>query len=424
MDEALRGRLAAAIAARFDDQIEATRRLVAIPSLRGAEGPALDLMADLMRQRGLAVDDWTIAADELRHLAGWGPLETPSAAVRSVVGTRQGTGDGRSLILQGHIDVVPAGPLDMWRHPPFDPVVEGDWMYGRGACDMKSGMIAILCALDALDAVGLTPKGRLHVQSVVEEESTGLGALATLARGYRAEACLIPEPTGGRLNRAQVGVLWFRLRVRGRPAHVAYAGDGANAIMAAYHLLQALHGLELAWNERAKTATHFGDLDHPINFNAGIIKGGDWASSVPAWCDVDCRIAVLPGWSLADCRAEIERTVAEAAKHHDFLREHPPELVWSGFIAEGHSFQNATVEAVVGRAAASVYGVNTVPERIMTGLTDTRFYDLYYGIPAFCFGPSGEWIHGFDERVDLRSVEQLTLFLALFIAEWCGVEAG
>lgn len=424
LDQATRSRLEEAIDAAFDDQIATTRRLVQIPSLRGAEGPAQDLMADLMRRRGYAVDDWTVAADALRDQPGWGPLETASGLVRSVVGTRQGAGDGRSLILQGHVDVVPAGPLEMWTHPPFAAVVADGCMYGRGACDMKSGLVAILYALDALDAVGLKPRGRLHVQSVIEEESTGLGALATLARGYRADGCLIPEPTGASLNRAQVGVLWFRLKVRGRPAHVADAGDGANAIMAAYHLLQALQGLETAWNERARTAVQFASVDHPIHFNAGLIKGGDWASSVPAWCDVDCRIAVLPGWSLADCRAEIERTVAAAAASHPFLAECPPEVVWSGFLAEGYTFANAAMEAAIATAAAQVYGVDDVPERIMTGLTDTRFYGLYHGIPATCFGATGSWIHGFDERVDLGSVRQLTLFLALYVAAWCGVEAA
>ncbi len=423
MDDATRASLEAAIAAGFDAQIETTRRLVAVPSVRGAEGPAQDLMADELRRRGYAVDDWTVPADELKHLEGWGPLETPSGAVRSVVGTRQAAGDGRSLILQGHVDVVPAGPLEMWTHPPFDPVVKDGFMYGRGACDMKSGLIAALYALDALQAVGLRPRGRVHVQSVIEEESTGLGALATLARGYRADACLIPEPTAGALNRAQVGVLWFRLKVRGRPTHVAYAGEGANAIMAAFHLLQALEGLEAEWNERARTAPHFAAVDHPLNFNAGIIRGGDWASSVPAWCDVDCRIAVLPGWSLDAAKAEIERTVAAAASTHAFLKEHPPEVVWSGFQSEGFAFADDATEAAVAQAAAAAYGVNTVPERIMTALTDTRFYGLYYGIPAFCFGPKGEWIHGFDERVDLDSVRKTTLFIALFVAAWCGVEA-
>ena len=156
-----------------------------------------------------------------------------------MVGTyRPATNAGKSLILQGHCDVVPTGPLDMWETPPFSPVVKDGKMYGRGACDMKSGTIGALYALDAIKAAGLKPTARIHFQSVIEEESTGVGALSTLQRGYRADACFIPEPTSGKMVRSQVGVIWFRLKVRGFPVHVFEAGSGSNAIMAAYHLIQ------------------------------------------------------------------------------------------------------------------------------------------------------------------------------------------
>jgi acetylornithine deacetylase len=192
-----------------------------------------------------------------------------------VVGTyRPPTNAGKSLILQGHCDVVPPGPLDMWETPPFSPVIKDGWMYGRGACDMKSGTIGALYALDAIKAAGLRPTGRIHFQSVIEEESTGVGALSTLQRGYRADACFIPEPTGGKMVRSQVGVIWFRLKVRGHPVHVFEAGSGSNAITAAYHLISGLQKLEAEWNERAKSDRHFEALTHPINFNPGIIRGG------------------------------------------------------------------------------------------------------------------------------------------------------
>ena len=156
-----------------------------------------------------------------------------------MVGTyRPATNAGKSLILQGHCDVVPAGPLDMWETPPFSPVVKDGRMYGRGACDMKSGTIGALYALDAIKAAGLAGRPRgFTFRSVIEEESTGVGALSTLQRGYRADACFIPEPTGGKMVRSQVGVIWFRLKVRGFPVHVFEAGSGSNAIMAAYHLI-------------------------------------------------------------------------------------------------------------------------------------------------------------------------------------------
>ena len=109
--------------------------------------------------------------------------------------------------------MVPAGPLDMWRYPPFKPIIDGDWMYGRGAGDMKAGTVAGLFALDAIKNAGFEPAARLHFQSVIEEESTGLGALSTPQRGYRADLAVIPEPSNHAIYRAQVGALWFRISV-------------------------------------------------------------------------------------------------------------------------------------------------------------------------------------------------------------------
>lgn len=416
-------RILDAVDAGFDAQLATTAEFVAIPSTRGAEGPCQDMFADLLRRRGYEVDDWHIELDDLKDMRGYGPIEHDFSKARSVVGThRPGDSKGRSLILQGHCDVVPAGPLEMWETPPFSPVIKDGRMYGRGACDMKSGTIGALYALDAIKAAGYTPAARIHLQSVIEEESTGVGALSTLQRGYRADCCFIPEPTGGRMVRSQVGVIWFRLKVRGFPVHVFEAGAGSNAITAAYHLIAALTKLEEEWNRRAASDHHFKSVVHPINFNPGIIKGGDWASSVPAWCDVDCRIAILPGWSVADHQAEIAACVAAAARDHRFLSNNPPQVEWSGFLSEGYELKDsAEPEAAFGKAYRTVYG-GDIEDLVFTALTDTRFYGLNYGIPSLCFGASGAAMHGFNEYVDLDSLRQSTKATALFIAEWCGVQ--
>ncbi|WP_458756162.1 ArgE/DapE family deacylase [Afipia sp. TerB] len=407
----------------FDRQIETTRQFAAIPSTRGAEGPCQDMMSDLLRQRGYEVDDWHIDVEDLKDLRGFGPIEHDFSRARTVVGTYRPTASaGRSLILQGHCDVVPAGPLDMWEMPPFSPTVKDGWMYGRGAGDMKSGTIAALYALDALTKAGLKPTARIHFQSVIEEESTGVGALSTLQRGYRADCCFIPEPTNGKLVRSQVGVIWFRLKVRGKPAHVFEAGVGSNAIKAAYHLIQALEGLEEEWNRRAASDKYFKVLKHPINFNPGIIRGGEWASSVPAWCDVDCRIAVLPGWSIADRQAEIAACVEAAAKEHPFLKQNPPVVEWSGFLSEGYELVDADApEAVLREAHHAAFG-GELKDLTFTALTDTRFYGLNENIPSLCFGANAERMHGFNERVEIESLRKTTKAIALFVAGWCGVE--
>ena len=414
-------RIAAAVDRGFDAQVETTRRLSAIPSVRGAEGPAQDMVVDLLRARGYAVDDWTIRMEDLQGLPDCGVILHDFTRARTVVDTlRPERETGRSLILQGHCDVVPAGPHEMWTSAPYVPTVRDGWMRGRGAGDMKAGIVAALYAMDALREAGVRLLGRVHLQSVIEEESTGVGALSTLQRGYRADCALLPEPTGQRVTDVCVGVIWFRLQVHGRPVHVSRATEGSNAIKAAYRLIGALEGLEAEWNERARTDPHFGDSHHPINFNPGIIKGGDWASSVPAWCDVDCRIAILPGWNVDACRAEIASRVAAAAAGDAFMAANPPEVVWSGFLSHGYAREGG--EAALGvLEAAHVAVMGTPPaRRVGTGLNDARFYALHYGIPAFCYGPRAEGVHGFDERVDLRSVRDTTVVIAGFIAAWCG----
>jgi acetylornithine deacetylase len=407
----------------FDEQVALTAELVKFPSVRGAEHTAQDFIAAEMRRRGLAVDRWRIDVDEIRHLPGFSPVHVNYDNAFNVVGThRAENAKGKSLILNGHVDVVPVGPLDMWTTPPFEPRIEGGWLYGRGGGDMKAGIAANLAVLDALKRLGLAPAADIHVQSVVEEECTGNGALACLARGYRADAVLIPEPLWDKLIRAQVGVLWFQVTCRGMPVHVREAGAGANAIEAAYGLMAALHRLEEAWNGRRGEYPHFAEVEHPINLNVGRIAGGDWPSSVPSWCTFDVRVAIYPGQSIEEAKREIEATVRDAARANRFLANSPPEIVYHGFEAEGYVLEGGEdAVALLGRAHETVAG-RPLEEIATTGTTDARFFGLYAGIPALVYGPTADSIHGFDEKVDLESVRRVTQAMALFVAEWCGVE--
>lgn len=411
-----------AVDAGFADQTAFTAEIVASPSVRGQEQPAQNLMAAAMRERGLPVDAWRIDPETIKHMPGFSPVTVSYDQATTVVGAwRAPDPRGRSLIMNGHIDVVPAGPEEMWAIPPFEPRVEGGWMYGRGAGDMKAGLCSTLFAFDALRRAGVRPTGDIYFQSVIEEECTGNGALSCFARGYRADAALIPEPMGERFIRAQVGVIWFQIRLRGFPVHAAYATTGANAIESAYALFPSLHAMCDEWNARCAKVDHFGHLKHPINLNIGKITGGDWASSVPAWCHVDVRIATYPGQNLAEARREIEDTLRAASRDIPFLANSPPEIVWNGFQAEGCILSGGDAEGVLADTHRTVFDSDLAP-MTCTGTTDARFFGLYAGIPALVYGPKAENIHGYDERVDLESLRRTTQASALFIAEWCGIE--
>ncbi len=422
-DPKLAEEILASVAEGFAEQVAFTEELIRLPSLRGQEQTAQDFMHRALAERGYALDRWVIDVEEIKHHPGFSPVKVDYGQALNVVGThRPRTERGRSLILNGHMDVVPTGPLEMWSTPPFAPHREGDWLYGRGAGDMKAGLAANLFALDALRRLGYRPAATTYLQSVVEEECTGNGALACLLRGYKADAALIPEPEDDKLVRANTGVIWFQVKVRGVPVHVREAGSGANAIEAAYALIQGLRELEAAWNARQGQHRHFEALDHPINFNVGKIAGGDWASSVPAWCTFDCRIALYPGVDPAAAAREIEDCLRRTAARVPFLANNPPEVVYNGFFAEGYVLQEGSAaELALGRAHAASYG-RALESFVTPGYLDARVFVLYQDTPCLVYGPYAEAIHGFDERVSLASVQRVTGTIALFVAEWCGLE--
>jgi len=424
-DPDLRSRLADAVRANFPAQTGFLAELVRFPSTRGNEAPLQDWFARQMEARGLTVDRFSLADVPLEAHAKASPMlgADPARSVQIVASHRPASPAGRSLILQGHIDVVPPGPANMWTYPPFSGTVRDGFLYGRGAWDMKSGVSAMVFALDALRTAGLEPAADVYVQTVTEEESTGNGALATLLRGYRADAVLIPESVGGELVRAHTGTLWFRLRVEGVPVHVAVAQTGSNAILSAFHLITALQRHTAALNEAARSHPWYADVVDPIKFNPGMISGGDWASSTPSWCEVDCRIGLMPGSDVAAAREGVERAVAEAAKSDPFLANSPPSVTWNGFLADGYVLEPGSDAEAVLRAAHRHVFAEDLPAKSTTAVNDTRFYGLYYGIPALCYGARGHGAHGFDERVELAHLEQVTAAMALFIADWCGTRA-
>lgn len=429
MQDNLKNRVCDAVDAAFDQQVAFLADLTAHPSTRGNEQSAQDFMSDALTDRGYELDRWQIDVAEIQHLPGFSPVLGPYEDAVNVVGThRSQTKRGRSLILNGHIDVVPAGPLDMWDSPPFEPRIADGWLYGRGSGDMKAGLAANLFALDALTACGLAPAGDVFYQSVVEEECTGNGALACLARGYTADAALIPEPFAEHLVTAQLGVIWFQVHLKGLPTHVAYAGSGANAIEAAIPLIAALHEMEHCWNREDRRHHDYAHMNHALNLNIGKIEGGDWTSSVPAWSVFDVRMAIFPGQSIDAAKAEIEQVILDAARQNDFLRNSLPEIVYHGFHAEGYALSEDSSamaqQAISALENAHQYTSGEALEReAITATTDARFFGLYADTPALVYGPRAEAIHGFNERVDLESMRRVTKATALFIADWCGTEA-
>ena len=282
-------KLMEAIDSLKNDLLDFAGNLVAQPSTLGSEASVLRVVEEEMTRLGY--DPVRVAIDPgiLEDDPGFAPVPWSYEGRYNVVARREADGSGgRSALFNGHLDVVSPEPLDRWDFDPFSPFIQDGWLYGRGAGDMKSGVAAMVCALSAVDRAGLGLLAPATLETVIEEECTGNGALACCRAGYDAEAVLIPEPFGPTILTSQVGVFWFKVVLSGVPKHVLETHSGVNAIEKCYPLFQALRGLEAELNEPGHPA--FSHLDHPINLNIGIIKGGDWPSTVPAKAEFHCRL--------------------------------------------------------------------------------------------------------------------------------------
>lgn len=412
------------VRARRDQAVSDLISLTNHGSLLGEEAPAQALMAERFAALGLKVDEVPINVAALQDMPGFSPPVVDSYDGRvNIVGRHEPNEiKGRSLILNGHIDVVPTGPEKLWQTPPFQAGEQDGWIYGRGAGDMKAGIVAYCTAFAALRDLGLQPAAPVTLQSVVEEECTGNGALACLAAGYRADAAIIPEPFNQQLMVAQLGVMWFQLEITGKPAHVLDTSAGSNAIEAADAVFDKLRTLESLWNTDTFKSDCYHHHDHPVNFNLGKVAGGDWASTVPCACTVDIRVGFYPGMKLEDVRQAIEEAVDEARHNHPACNGSNIEIIYRGFQAEGCEMDpRHPMMTLISDLHAEVTGQGIEPYA-STATTDCRFFQLYGRIPATCYGPVAENIHGIDERVSIDSMMEVAEVLALFMADWCGLE--
>jgi acetylornithine deacetylase len=292
-------------------------------------------------------------------------------------------------------------------------------MYGRGAYDMKSGDAINLMLPRLLRDAGIELAGDLFIHSVIEEECTGNGTLAASLRD-RADAAVITEPTGGHFTFAHVGVLWFRIGIVGKSWHAMQAWQGVNAITKAIPIMQALQDLDARLNEQSHPA--FAGIEHPINLNIGVIRGGDWPSTVPGACELHCRLSCCPGQTVAETRLEIEGAIADAVAGDPWFEEHPVSVVWDGFQSAGSTVSTDEPSVrLLGAWHERVFGA-PMEFRAGTGINDMRYYN-FAGIPAGCYGPAGANGHAADEWLDLHSMVPATKVLGAFVLNWCGVSS-
>jgi len=420
LDEDLAQAISDAVRARRENAVSLLGELVRTRSVTGEEGAVAEVVERAFAERGLEVDTWNASPEEMEPYIDHVGEQESYENRPNVVGVRGGSGGGRSILLNAHTDTVAPGDPAAWTRDPLSGAVEGDLLYGRGSCDMKGGLVAHLIALDALSDLGLGLRGDVTVAATVGEENGGLGALSTVLRGYRADAALITEPTRLALVPAQGGSLVFRLRVPGRSAHAAARNEGVSALEKFVPIFQDLQELERERNAHLSHPLYDG-LKNKVPINVGVVRAGNWASTVPESLIAEGRVGLIPGEEVEPFKELVAERIATVAGRDPWLREHPPELRWfGGQFAPAEIEPDAPICEAVKVAHERVTGNKPPVEGVPYG-ADMRHFIRFGGMPCVMYGAGDvNLAHAPDEHIRITDLLTATSTIACLLADWCG----
>jgi acetylornithine deacetylase len=419
IDAGLSPRAAAAAAAVDASALrEELAAIVRIPSVTGSEEAVAADLARRLAAAGMTVETVLPDPASIRADPAWPGEETTRTSLPVVIG-RLGRSGGRRIVLSGHTDVVPPGDPATWSADPWSGEVRDGRLFGRGACDMKGGVAAILGAVRALRDSGAASAlaGELVVALVPGEEDGGQGTLAAIRAGATGDLAIIPEPSNLDIVVAHAGAITFRLTVPGRAAHASQRREGVSALDNLFVVLRALEADEAARNA-AETDPLMTVLGLPYPTIVGIVSGGEWASTVLDRVVADGRYGVKLGQTPADAAADLRRAIDAANAADPFLRDHPAtvEIVGgqfgSGRVPSDHPLPvglAGVAEAITGRRPALLgepYGA------------DMRLFINEGNTPCVIFGPGDVKVaHSADEHVPLAEVESCARVLAAWVVE-------
>lgn len=415
-------RLKKALARLQDSSVAFLQQLVRQPSTQGREAVAQQLMEQRLKELGFMTEMWYPNGEELLKHPYFASPRCSFENSPNVAGILKGTGEGRSLLLNGHIDVVPEGDIGQWHDDPYSGKIQEGKLYGRGATDMKGGTAAMLYAIAAIQAAGLKLKGDLVFHSVIEEESGGAGTLAALLKGYTADAALIPEPSDLKIFPKQQGSIWFRIIIKGRSAHGGTRYEGVSAIEKSTIIIQQIRTLEEVRNQRLKDPL-FRNIPIPIPINIGVIKGGEWPSSVADEVILEGRLGIAPEETIEHAKQEFEDWLVKSCKEDEWLTSHQPNVEWFGARwVPGSLDVNHDLMKTVNTAFQQVTGHQPIVEAAPWG-TDGGLLSQLGGIPTIVFGPgTTKTAHYPNEYIELDKFYVATEVIAHTILSWCGVE--
>lgn len=430
-----------------EEIIEFVKELIRVPSVTGKEGDKIQkIIAKKLSKLGFSTDMWEPQIDRLKKHPGFVPVENKSYKGRpNIVGVYKGKGGGRSLVLNGHVDVVPVEDPHKWNYDPWSGEVKDGKMFGRGALDMKAGLGTIIMAAEAIIQRGIELKGDLIVEIVTEEELGGNGTLACVIKGYKGDAGIITEPTHFSVVVSNRGAQFFKIRILGEEGGIEERWGIVNVIDKAMFLYNAINHFAKAREVEVKTLPSYWLYDYEnlriedekikkvfrentsrmwqTKVPTGICKinAGIWPSSIPGECIMEGSLECLPGEDINEVKKKFSEYIYEISQLDPWLRSNPPVVEWFGLWFE--SSQTDVKHPLISILRKNCEGVgNVTPPLIGGGGSDLRCLTRYSSTPSILFGPTGGGFHGIDEYCDLESLVTCTKVVAFTILDWCGVK--
>lgn len=396
------------------------QKLISIPSTTGNEKEVQEFIAEKLDHMGLSVDVWEPDINELKRHPGYVPVKNDYKNRPNVVGVQKGMGNGKSLLFNGHADVIPPGSSDAWIYDPWDGEIEQGRIYGRGSSDMKSGLAAMTMALDAIIKSEIRLKGDVILEYVVDEELSGNGTLACILRGYKADAGISCESSSLGVQPASIGRIWFEIFVRGKPAGIQKRWEGVNAIDKGYKIVEAVSTLE---EMRVTKLSHplYPDTQEALPCMVCVFEAGSYPSAFPDTCLLKGSIATLPGENSEEVKRGFVDHIHNVAQDDPWLKDHLPEVKFAGYFAEPSEIP---ADHPIVKAVSSNFREVTKRDPIISGrmgAADTRFLNKYGETPTVIFGPGlTEQMHATNEWVRIDDLITATKVLALTTLDWCG----
>ena len=384
----------------------------------GLEKQGQDYMAELFRKMGAEVTLDSMKEEDIEKcfsLYQEGNLGHQQTDRYNVYAQFNGEKPGKTLMFNGHIDVMPADEVEEWTTPPFSPTIRDGKLYGRGTADMKGGLMAATMAVKLLQDAGIPFFGSVKITSVCDEEGGGNGSMQAIMSGQRADGVVVCEGTSDELILAHMGFVFFRVKFAGKACHSGAKQNGVSAIEKAIKVIQALNEKEHEWLLHYK---------HPLlpapNLNVGLIHGGTAGSTVAEECMFEVCVHYLPNqMSHNQVVKEFQDVVERVAKSDAWLEEHLPEIQITQFGGGFEMEENSPFVDSFKRAYSEARGKDVKVVGSPAGC-DSRLWRNIAECPTIQFGPGNlAQCHAVDEWLDLEAYLQSILIYAELILDFC-----